>query len=297
MLSEESIIFVTLFDNEYAIKGVVLVQSFLHYHPNSIIKILCLDSQTYVLLKDLFHDDSRLEFYTLSDLDASTINSILGNRTYQEFCWSLASIFSNFILLKFSKSVVYLDSDLYFYQNITPILQEIKGFSLAATPHRFPKHLEYLQVYGNFNVQFVYFKNDSIGYEVSNEWKNQCIANCSIDLENGVFGDQKYLDEWPQKYSPSFKAIENIGAGLAPWNFDQYRILKMSDKLTVDQVPLIFFHFHGLLLKKSGVVVCQPPNYSSFNHEIYRKYIDSLNLIRLTRFFKSKYPNKFEIVL
>ena len=114
-MSDESIIFVTLFDHNYAVKGVAMVQSFLHYNPKSSIKILCLDVQTNIILNDLFQEDSRIELYTLSDLDITTINSILGNRTYQEFCWSLASIFSNFAQLKFNNSVIYLDSDIYFF--------------------------------------------------------------------------------------------------------------------------------------------------------------------------------------
>jgi hypothetical protein len=276
---------------------VAMVHSFLDYNPDSNIKILCLDIQTNNFLSEVFQDDSRIELYALTDLDVSTINSILGNRTYQEFCWSLASIFLNFTLLKFSKSVIYLDSDIYFFGNIKSILREIEGFSVAATPHRFSKHLEYLNVVGNFNVQFVYIKNDSIGYEVSNEWAKQCITNCSTDLENGFYGDQKYLDEWPQKYLGSFKSIENIGAGVGPWNFDQYRISKVSDQLTVDQVPLIFFHFHGLLLTKNGADVIQPHIYSPFNQDIYKKYFDSLNLIRSHRFFQSKFPAKFEFLL
>ena len=296
-MSDESIIYVTLFDHNYAVKGVTMVRSFLEYNPKSSIKILCLDIQTNIILNDLFQDDSRIELFTLSDLDVTTINSILGNRTYQEFCWSLASIFSNFVLLKFSNSVIYLDSDIYFFRDIKPILREIKGSSIAATPHRFSNHLEHLQVVGNFNVQFVYFKNDFIGYEVSTEWAKQCIANCSIDQENGVFGDQKYLDEWPNKYSSSFKSIECIGAGLAPWNFDQYKILKMSDDFTVDQIPLIFFHFHGLLLTKNGVEIIQPQIYSLYNKDIYQKYFDSLNLIRSHRFFQSMFPSKFELPL
>jgi hypothetical protein len=296
-LPNESITFVSLFDHNYAIKGVAMVHSFLEYNPKYNIKILCLDVQTNIILNDLFQDDSRIELYTLSDLDEIAINSILGNRTYQEFCWSLASIFSKFVILNYGNSVIYLDSDIYFFGDIEPILQEIKGYSIAVTPHRFSKHLEHLRTVGNFNVQFCYFKNDYIGYEVSNEWAKQCIANCSIDLENGIYGDQKYLDEWPLKYSPSFKAIENIGAGTAPWNFDQYKILKVSDQITVDQYPLIFFHFHGLLLTKNGAEVIQPDIYSPFNQDVYKKYFDSLNSIRSNRFFQSKFPAKFELPL
>ena len=38
-------------------------------------------------------------------------------------------------------------------------------------------------------------------------------------------GDQKYLDEWPDLYS-SCHIIENMGAGIAPWNYCQYEISK-----------------------------------------------------------------------
>lgn len=58
-------------------------------------------------------------------------------------------------------------------------------------------------------------------------------------------GDQKYLDSWPNDYS-SCCIINNLGAGVAPWNYSQYTFsVNPSDSsILVDALPLIFYHFH-----------------------------------------------------
>jgi len=43
------------------------------------------------------------------------------------------------------------------------------------------------------------------------------------------------------------KAIENVGANLAPWNVGNYRVGLLGSAVVLDdKVPLIFFHFQGL---------------------------------------------------
>ena len=63
-----------------------------------------------------------------------------------------------------------------------------------------------------------------------NSWRKQCLEWCFYKLEDGKMGDQKYLDEWPDQYA-SCHIIENMGAGIAPWNYSQYEILKKIIKL------------------------------------------------------------------
>ena len=50
--------------------------------------------------------------------------------------------------------------------------------------------------------------------------------------------------------------LQHPGAGLAPWNLELYDVREEpgSGRLLVDDVPLVFFHHHGLQLFRSGGV-------------------------------------------
>jgi hypothetical protein len=46
--------------------------------------------------------------------------------------------------------------------------------------------------------------------------------------------------------------LKHVGGGMAPWNLQQFRLLKENAELFVQEIksgikqPLIFFHYHGL---------------------------------------------------
>ena len=56
-------------------------------------------------------------------------------------------------------------------------------------------------------------------------------------------GRSKYLDEWPDIYY-SCHIIENLGAGIAPWNYSQYQIFEKNGHIKINNENLIFYHFH-----------------------------------------------------
>lgn len=65
-------------------------------------------------------------------------------------------------------------------------------------------------------------------------------------------GDQKYLDEWPDRY-PACHILMHPGAGIAPWNYAQYQFgVDAVGNITVDGSPLIFYHFHQFQLLDNG---------------------------------------------
>ena len=77
-------------------------------------------------------------------------------------------------------------------------------------------------------------KNNSNGHKVIDWWKDACYAWCYNRCEDGKFGDQKYLDDWPTRFK-GIHVLQNVGGGLAPWNVLQYHL---------SQVVPVFYHFH-----------------------------------------------------
>jgi hypothetical protein len=84
--------------------------------------------------------------------------------------------------------------------------------------------------------------------QVLETWRNQCLEWCYARYEDGKFGDQKYLEDWPVKYN-NIHILEHAGAGIAPWNVNNYRFrndngrIFVAEKNTGREERLIFFHF------------------------------------------------------
>jgi GT2 family glycosyltransferase/Tfp pilus assembly protein PilF len=61
-------------------------------------------------------------------------------------------------------------------------------------------------------------------------------------------GDQCYLDDWPDRFE-GVVVLEHVGAGLGPWNHDQYRFTVAPDgSALVDDLAVVFYHFHSFTI-------------------------------------------------
>ncbi|MCF8131041.1 MAG: tetratricopeptide repeat protein [Deltaproteobacteria bacterium] len=87
-------------------------------------------------------------------------------------------------------------------------------------------------------------------------WRNRCLEWCHARLEDGKFGDQLYLNDWPARFK-QVKVLQNIGAGVGPWNHIQYRFSDSSQdsRILINDNPLIFYHFHSLSFVSPQVVI------------------------------------------
>ena len=87
-------------------------------------------------------------------------------------------------------------------------------------------------------------------------------------------GDQKYLDKWPEIYN-SCHIIQNLGAGVAPWNYSQYQITEKDNSIRINDKKLIFYHFHQFQLLQNNKFFRLGKIYTSLKKEpelIYKIY-------------------------
>jgi len=136
---------------------------------------------------------------------------------------------------------------MYFYTRLSLLeLGITPETSIGIVPHNFHSNIESSLKNGIYNVGFIYFNNDQNALDCLNDWRFNCLKSTSDIAEDSVFGDQKYLDEWPSKFR-SLIIITHPGVNLAPWNITNYNITRFNDaNYLVDNYPLICFHFHGL---------------------------------------------------
>jgi hypothetical protein len=243
--------FCTLFDKNYLLKGVVMLQSLLHWLPEARIYVLCMDATTKNILERF--DMPAVILCDLSDVEDEDLLRVKKGRSAAEYCWTLSASFCWYLMQSFEHidRVTYLDADLMFFSDVKPLIDEMNDCSICIVEHRFTPRLSHLEVYGRFNVEWVSFKRDADGMRCLKTWRDQCIDWCYARLEDGKLGDQKYLDAWPETYQ-SVCILQNIGAGVAPWNYANYSFSDRGGVIFVDDTPLVFYHFNQFQLLADG---------------------------------------------
>ncbi|MBI5140476.1 MAG: glycosyl transferase [Candidatus Vogelbacteria bacterium] len=227
---------------------------------------------------------SNIYLIKLSDIEDERLLVAKNNRTQIEYCWTLSSSLPLYILKKTGASMItYLDADLFFYTSPEEIYDEFGDNSIMIIPHRFTKkNIWQEKTSGIYNVGMVIFRNDINGLECLKWWREKSIEWCYDRLENGKYGDQLYLNDWAIRFN-KVCVLKNHGANVASWNIARYKFFKknnqiwMTNKETGEQLPLIFYHFHGLkiYLGRCNRVLAYP--ITIFQTDIYKKYLATLN--------------------
>ena len=265
----------TLFDSNYALKGIAMLRSLARHSVELHVYVLCMDNLTETLLTGL-----RLSYVTcikLTEVETDEILEAKRDRSIAEYCWTLSSCIPWHVMQRHPEidCITYVDADLLFYSPVEPIYAEIGDASVAIIEHRFTPRFSHLEVNGRFCVEWVSFRRDQEGMECLRRWREQCIEWCYYRLEDTRMGDQKYLDEWPRLYR-GVHIIQHLGAGVAPWNFDQYAIVTDDQsRTTINGSPLIFYHFHQFQLHDDGSFFRLSPAYTELHREpelVYSAY-------------------------
>lgn len=275
--------FCTMFDSAYAARGASLIESIRRSGEHSEILVLCLDEAVEELLSPLI-EDLNLRLIPLSTLKSKfdALAQTENSRSLIEFYFTCSPFLLKYCQIGKPKGhvTVYLDADLYFYENPSVVIKEMSDASVAIIPHRYPWFIKSLsKKYGTYNVGLLAFRNNTEGDKVLDWWATQCADWCHDYPQKGKYADQAYLSTFAS-LSNSVTVLENPEFNLAPWNTATHSLGHTSGGFFVEGRPLVFFHFHGL--KKSGCrwqssqVNYLSPMPKPLFHSLYRPYVESI---------------------
>jgi len=235
--------------------------------------ILCIDDTVFDVLSKINLPNVRL--LQLSQLETKELKNVKMERTSGEYCWTTTPFTPKFVFDSDNSvnRVTYVDADLWFMKNPKPIFQEFEksGKNILITDHGYSPEYDLTEKSGQYCVQFITFARGD-GEIVRQWWEERCIEWCFARFENGKFGDQKYLDNWPEMFPKHVHILSKKEWTLAPWNANRF-----------PYSGGIFWHFHELRLteKRSKPLVQFVTSYSIppiTRKQIYKPYLEDLSV-------------------
>lgn len=279
----------TYFDRGFLPQGLALWKSLRAHDPSALLWVLALDEETNDVLSRM--GDEALHVVRLAKLEADdpALVAAKANRSRVEYYFTLSPCWPRWLLNAHPDidRVTYLDADLFFYGSPTPIFAAMDAAraSVLVTAHRFPAALRHYERHGKYNVGVLSFRSDETGLACLDDWRERCLEWCYDRLEHERYADQKYLNAWPDRLGAGLLVLGHPGVNLAPWNWTGYSIDVPESGITIDDQPLIVFHFAALRSLGKGWWDSGQLDYGVMpkrvRNAIYRPYFTALDEVRV----------------
>ena len=256
----------TYFDRHYLPRALALFESLAQFDPGPYeVFAVCLDEVSRIALRVI--QPPGVTPVALHEIEAgdAALLAARADRTLIEYYWTLTPSIMLRLMgrIPAGTPLVYLDADMFFYSAPKPVFAEFEGYDALIHEHRFGPELQHFAAAaGRFNVGLVGVRNNSNGHKILTWWRERCLEWCFNRHEDGKFGDQLYLDEWPVRFE-RICVCEHLGVGLAPWNHNHARIRVSAEGLVmIDAAPLIIYHFHTYVCVAPGLHLASEPRYA-----------------------------------
>ena len=215
--------FVTIFNSLFLPQGLALHRSMERHVQEYTLWILCVDDVAYDVLHKLVLPNVRL--LELAKLETVELLRVKQDRTIAEYCWTLTPFAPRFVFdadLSVAR-VTYIDADLWFRKSPAIVFNEFEasGKYVLITDHGYAPEYDFSASSGQYCVQFMTFTRVG-GEAVRKWWEEKCIEWCYAREDDGRFGDQKYLDDWPERFLHSVHVLVQQDLMQAPWNATRF---------------------------------------------------------------------------
>jgi len=210
--------------------------------------VVCVDE----LSPDFVALPRNYELISLEDLELPEFKKMAFRYTILEFNtavkpWAIEKLFGKY------DRVVYLDPDIYVYE----AFNEINGLFDAGSKFIFTPHLthlwkedglqpdeEYIMRAGVYNLGFIALAKCDEVLEMVKWWQRKLEYRCVVDIQSGVFVDQKWMDLVPGLFR-NVAILQHDGYNVAYWNLSHRKCSKSGGKYFFNGQPLVFFHYSG----------------------------------------------------
>ena len=228
--------YITLFDQGFLPNGLALHRSLERHGGDYVLWVLCMDDRTKDVLDHLALP--HLRTVSLRDVETPALVAAKADRSRAEYSWTMTPFTPDVVFDRdpSAMSATYVDADMWLVADPTPIHAELaaSGAAVLITEHAYSPEFEQSLSYGIYCVQFMPFLRDGSA-DIRRWWQDRVVEWCYARAEDGKFGDQKYLDDWPERFGEAVHVLSQRQWTQAPWNATRFAA---TDAVT--------YHFHRL---------------------------------------------------
>ncbi|MEQ9315284.1 MAG: glycosyltransferase family 4 protein [Henriciella sp.] len=187
--------------------------------------------------------------------------------------------------------VTYLDPDIAVFKKMAHLTEmHDAGHDLILTPHstsplidgKDPDDIRLMRT-GAYNLGFVSVQDSPDTRALLDWWQTQLLSNCRVDLDNGLFVDQKFMDLAPSYCSRTY-ILRHTGYNVAYWNLASRTIEKVDNVWKAGGDDLHCFHFSGVVPDNPKILSVHQNRFTADNigelQFILADYLEQLNAYR-----------------
>ena len=240
--------YVTLCSWHFLPQFFALLVSLRRHSPPFRLWVVAMDDKMVTVLEKMTAPEVGV--IPLDEIENEKLLSLKGTRSVAEYCWTVATFSYEAVFNRASSAtrVTYLDADLWFLRSPKILIDQLieANGDILITEHGFDSSQKKLRDCGRYCVQFITITRTQAALRVLHWWQDRCIEWCYARVEDGKFGDQKYLEQWPSMLPGGVVVVRPSSLCVGPWN--------ARGALVEVGVKPVFLHAHGLRIMNDGRV-------------------------------------------
>ncbi len=223
------------------------------------------------------HDVSLVSHYTLIEINEAQVpqfEQLFDRYTPFEMSCLAKPYLAGWLLQQYpqAQKLLYFDSDILFFDNLTSIEAELEKHSIVITPHvtqpmvgdGLPRLRNFLNA-GLYNGGFFAIRRCDESLHFLEWWQDRVRHEGYFNFAEGMFVDQLWLNYVPLFY-PNVLISKNPGYNMAYWNMHEREVSRQNGRFVVNQsYPLVFFHFSGYHLSNPNDLSVHQNRYTFAN--------------------------------
>jgi hypothetical protein len=247
---------ITICSNNYLAYAKTLGDSLLAKNPDYKFVVGLVDQKIPDVDYNSFH---RLEIVEIGNIGIRDFETVWKKYNIVELNTAVKPSLVKYLFEKHSDAdyLLYFDPDIFIYDSLKSIEDRFLESDILLTPHIIspisldapgirlvPTESTFLN-HGLYNLGFIGVKkNGARTREFLDWWEERTLNQGFIDISNGIFVDQLWINLVPI-YFEKVKILREMGYNAAPWNLHERGHIQIEkDHIIMPDISrLVFFHF------------------------------------------------------